>query len=59
MGKILALGWEPELDPEEAIRATVRWYRDNESWWRPIRSGEFQEYYEQVYGNRKTLEIDG
>ena len=59
VGKILALGWEPELDPEEAIRATVRWYRDNESWWRPIRSGEFQEYYEQVYGNRKTLEIDG
>ncbi len=59
VGKVMALGWEPEHDPEEAIRATVRWYRDNESWWRPIRSGEFQEYYDQVYGNRKTLEIDG
>lgn len=58
LGKMLGLGWEPEYDPEEAIRATVRWYRDNESWWKPIRSGEFQEYYEQVYGNRKTLEIN-
>ena len=58
VGKVMALGWEPEHDPEEAIRATVRWYRDNESWWRPIRSGEFREYYDRVYGNRKTLEID-
>ena len=58
VGKVMALGWEPEHDPEEAIRATVRWYRDNESWWRPIRSGEFQEYYDRVYGNRKTLDIE-
>ncbi len=55
VSKMLALGWEPEYTPEEAIRATVRWYRENEWWWQAIRSGEFQAYYDRVYGNRKTL----
>jgi dTDP-glucose 4,6-dehydratase len=53
--KIMGLGWEPAYSPEEAIRATVRWYVDNRWWWEPIRSGEFQAYYEQVYGNRKII----
>ncbi|MDX1663340.1 MAG: dTDP-glucose 4,6-dehydratase [Candidatus Promineifilaceae bacterium] len=50
--KIRALGWEPRHTPEEAIRKTVRWYRDNEWWWRKIKSGEFREYYEAQYGER-------
>jgi len=33
----------------------VRWYVDNEWWWRPIKEGEFREYYEKQYGNRKVL----
>lgn len=53
--KIMALGWEPDYSHEQAIRATVRWYVENRWWWEPIRSGEFQQYYEQVYGNRKVL----
>lgn len=53
--KIMALGWEPDYTHEQAIRATVRWYVENRWWWEPIRSGEFQQYYEQVYGNRKVL----
>ncbi|MEZ4662265.1 MAG: dTDP-glucose 4,6-dehydratase [Caldilineaceae bacterium] len=53
--KIMALGWEPDYTCAEAIRATVRWYVDNPQWWQPIRSGEFQDYYEQVYGNRKVI----
>jgi len=53
--KVMALGWEPDYTCEEAIRATVRWYVDNRWWWEPIRSGEFKEYYQQVYGNRKVL----
>ena len=57
VGKMMALGWEPEYSPEEAIRATVRWYRDNEWWWQPIRAGEFQDYYNRVYGNRKTVDV--
>lgn len=53
--KIMNLGWEPDYVHEEAIRSTVRWYVENEAWWEPIRSGEFQTYYEQVYGNRKAI----
>ena len=58
VSKMMALGWEPEYTPEDSIRATVRWYRDNEWWWQPIRGGEFHAYYEQVYGNRRVLDID-
>ena len=57
VSKMIALGWEPDFTPEEAIRATARWYRDNTWWWQPIRDGEFQEYYESVYGERKTLDL--
>ncbi|MBI1293435.1 dTDP-glucose 4,6-dehydratase [bacterium] len=53
--KIMSLGWEPSYTPEEAIRASVRWYVDNRWWWEPIRSGEFREYYQRVYGNRKVI----
>ncbi len=55
VSKLLALGWEPDYVHEEAIRATVRWYADNRWWWEPIRNGEFKEYYQQLYGNRKIL----
>ncbi len=57
--KMRSLGWEPKHDCEAAIRRTVRWYRDNEWWWRPIKSGEFRQYYEQMYGKRKVIEVNG
>ncbi len=57
VSKMMALGWEPEYTPEEAIRATVRWYKDNEWWWQVIRGGEFQDYYDRNYGNRRTLDV--
>lgn len=50
--KIRALGWRPRHTSEEAIRKTARWYRDNEWWWRKIKSGEFKEYYQKQYGER-------
>ncbi|MCB9160708.1 MAG: dTDP-glucose 4,6-dehydratase [Caldilineaceae bacterium] len=53
--KLMALGWEPDYTHEEAIRATVRWYVDNRWWWEPIRSGEFKEYYQRLYGSRKVI----
>lgn len=53
--KLMDLGWEPDYSHEQAIRATVRWYVDNRWWWEPIRSGEFKQYYERVYGSRKVL----
>jgi dTDP-glucose 4,6-dehydratase len=50
--KIGALGWEPRHTPREAISKTACWYRDNEWWWRKIKSGEFKAYYEKQYGHR-------
>jgi len=50
--KIVALGWEPAHTPEEAIIKTAIWYRDNEWWWRKVRGGDFQKYYETQYGDR-------
>jgi dTDP-glucose 4,6-dehydratase len=45
-----ALGWKPQVGFHEGLRRTVEWYRDNEWWWGPIRSGEYREYYERQYG---------
>jgi dTDP-glucose 4,6-dehydratase len=48
--KVRALGWEPLTRFGEGLPKTVDWYRDNEWWWAPIRSGEYREYYERHYG---------
>jgi dTDP-glucose 4,6-dehydratase len=44
------LGWEPRVRFEEGLARTVDWYRENEWWWGPIRSGEYRAYYERHYG---------
>jgi len=55
--KIRGLGWEPDHTCEEAVEATVRWYVENEWWWRPIKSGaRYQEYYKQQYAGREVKE---
>jgi dTDP-glucose 4,6-dehydratase len=48
--KVRGLGWEPKWSFADGLPATVEWYRDNEWWWGPIRSGEYREYYERHYG---------
>jgi dTDP-glucose 4,6-dehydratase len=50
--KVRELGWEPSRRFSEGLQQTVEWYRDNEWWWGPIRSGEYREYYEKQYGRR-------
>jgi dTDP-glucose 4,6-dehydratase len=44
------LGWEPRVRFEEGLERTVDWYRENEWWWGPIRSGAYRDYYERQYG---------
>ncbi len=53
-GKLRSLGWAPQVLFEEGIKETVRWYVDNEAWWKPIKDhdGEFRRYYQQQYGDR-------
>ena len=46
------LGWEPETKFEDGIKKTIQWYLDNKEWWETIISGEYQNYYEKMYGNR-------
>ena len=53
-GKVRALGWEPLTHFAAGLERTVDWYRDNEWWWSPIRSGEYREYYERQYGRSLT-----
>lgn len=46
------LGWLPETKFEDGIKKTIQWYLDNREWWETIISGEYQNYYEKMYGNR-------
>jgi dTDP-glucose 4,6-dehydratase len=53
-GKLNRLGWKPQVPFERGLADTVRWYAENEAWWRPIKDhdGEFRRYYEEQYGAR-------
>lgn len=46
------LGWEPTTCFDEGIKKTIKWYLENEAWWKNILSGDYQKYYEKMYGNR-------
>jgi dTDP-glucose 4,6-dehydratase len=48
--RLEALGWSATVPFDEGIERTVTWYRENEPWWAPIRSGEYRAYYERQYG---------
>ncbi len=48
--KLQTLGWEARVHFDEGLARTVDWYRENEWWWAPIRSGEYRAYYERHYG---------
>lgn len=46
------LGWEPKHNFETGIHETIRWYLDNQDWWKRIQTGEYQQYFAQQYGER-------
>jgi dTDP-glucose 4,6-dehydratase len=51
-GKVKTLGWTPATTFDAALAATVEWYRGHESWWRPIKTGAFRQYYQTQYATR-------
>jgi dTDP-glucose 4,6-dehydratase len=50
--RMRSLGWEPRHSFADGLRETIQWYRDNEAWWRPLKSGEYLDYYRRQYGDR-------
>lgn len=53
VSKLRALGWKPSHTFDQALEKTVKWFVANEKWWRPIKSGEYLEYYKKQYVERK------
>jgi len=55
--KLGTLGWEPQISFDQGLEETVQWYVNNEAWWRPLKSGEYLDYYRRQYRERaRTLE---
>lgn len=46
------LGWLPATKFADGIRKTIKWYLENQDWWESIVNGEYQGYYERMYGKR-------
>ena len=49
------LGWKPKYTSDTGIPETIKWYLDNEDWWKHIISGEYSQYYEKMYGQKKVI----
>jgi dTDP-glucose 4,6-dehydratase len=47
--RITQLGWEPRVSFAEGLERTVRWYQDHQDWWRPLKSGDYWDYYKRNY----------
>lgn len=44
------LGWRPSISFDDGLSETINWYRDHFSWWERVRTGEYQLYYDRMYG---------
>jgi dTDP-glucose 4,6-dehydratase len=50
--KLQALGWRSRHTFDQALEQTVRWYLERQDWWRPIKAGEYLDYYRKQYVER-------
>jgi dTDP-glucose 4,6-dehydratase len=46
------LGWKPEINFDDGLARIIEWYKENETWWRRIKSGNYRNYYKEQYVNR-------
>lgn len=46
------LGWYPETKFADGIVKTIKWNLENQDWIADVTSGDYQKYYDQMYGNR-------
>jgi len=49
------LGWLPRIPLEDGLAGTIEWYRQNQTWWENIKSGDYREYYDRMYGSRAQI----
>jgi dTDP-glucose 4,6-dehydratase len=49
LARITELGWEPAVSFADGLQRTVAWYRDHEAWWRPLKNGQYWEFYKKNY----------
>jgi len=50
--RIRALGWAPRASFREQLAQTIHWYIEHETWWRPLKSGAYLDYYRRQYADR-------
>ena len=50
------LGWLPETMFKDGIKKTIQWYLDNKDWWENITSGDYKNYYDEMYGKKEVLD---
>ncbi|MFA5360555.1 MAG: dTDP-glucose 4,6-dehydratase [Candidatus Paceibacterota bacterium] len=51
--KIKKLGWRPKYSFKKAMQETIDWYKNNQDWWRKIKSGDYLKYYERMYEQKQ------
>lgn len=49
------LGWQPKYELDLALAKTVEWYQQNQDWWKRVKTGEYQKFYEEQYGNLTSI----
>ena len=46
------LDWSPQIDVDEGLKETILWYKNNPKWWKRVKSGEYEQYYEDYYNDK-------
>lgn len=44
------LNWQPKYNFDQSLALTVKWYQENQVWWKKLKNKKFQEYYKKHYG---------
>lgn len=44
--------WQPTISFDDGIKKTIKWYLDNQTWWKNILDGAYQDYYKKMYEER-------
>lgn len=57
--RIKSLGWKKKYTFSKGLEKTVKWYKENEEWWREIKRGAFRKYYNRMYGKRLAASREG